>query len=700
MEINKSTKKTTFIFLVFTIILTFLFYYQTLFYGIKAYDELAIFKELHVPTCFNLSEIFELISKLGLKQHFESSNILYSNISSLRCDPFCAFLHIITQFIFQKNVFYYHLYGLTLHLINTAFIFLILNKVSVYFAGNINNRIRLFFILILTILWSTHPVNIESVLLATNANITLSYSLALFTFYLYLFIFLDEKKWGFFQRFCLFTIFLFALLIAEFHFMLPIILLSYSIAFRNKREESLKNNFQISLISVSPIIFASMIYIVLFLLSYTKVNIHNQISLNILLERVFWLSPQILFHFFKLLILPIKLSIDQTLLVHLADSLFSPYAIFCFGVILTLLILSIISLFNTKKRIPLFFLIFFPFLLSLLPYSQLLAPIYNLASERYLYLPSFLLILGVSVFIFKTLSQYNNKKITAACLIILVSIQLTYSIRGYIRTIDWKDNISLYTAAIKATENPLFKAYRYRGLIPQNKLLSQYPEREVDLTSQKLAVENLQKAISLYKDKIKNDNGNTPEIIKVYGLDSKTLLAKAVFILAQSDFSLNSNPKSALEIISPYINDLLTYDASAIAFYASLLYYNKMPYRAIEVLQNGYKVKPYSTRIILSLCDLTYIYTGDLKTIENYILIAFKYFPYDSYVTYALANTYRLMNNHEKYAYYSYIYGLRNHSLEALQTAKAEYLFLNNISMVEKVTNKIQFIEKELQKRV
>jgi hypothetical protein len=57
------------------------------------------------------------------------------------------------------------------------------------------------------------------------------------------------------------------------------------------------------------------------------------------------------------------------------------------------------------------------------------------------------------------------------------------------------------------------------------------------------------------------------------------------------------------------------------------------------------------------------------------------------------------MNNHERYAYFSYIYGLRNHSVEALKTAYNECLLLNNRNRAEKIMNKIAFIERELQKR-
>ena len=178
---NHLTTNTAF-FCILTLILVFIFYFHTLFYLPKVYDELAIFNETHVPVCFSLKEMLELISLLGLHQHFESSNTLYSNIVSLRCDPLCALLHLITQLLLQKNPFNYHLYSLSLHLINSALVFLIINKISLNFLTKAISSIKLPMISILTFLWATHPVNIESILLITNASLTLSYTFSFLTF--------------------------------------------------------------------------------------------------------------------------------------------------------------------------------------------------------------------------------------------------------------------------------------------------------------------------------------------------------------------------------------------------------------------------------------------------------------------------------------------------------------------------------------
>jgi len=175
------------LFLLLTIFSVFLFYFHTIFYGVKLFDEITPFKETYLPVCFSLSEMFELISKLGLHQHFEATNTLYSNIVSLRCNPFGNLLQLFIQFLFKKNVVNYHLYSLLLHLINTGFVFLIIKNIPGLFDIKSNsNKIILFFTSIMTLLWAFHPANIESVLLLTNANIALSYKFSFAVLYFYI----------------------------------------------------------------------------------------------------------------------------------------------------------------------------------------------------------------------------------------------------------------------------------------------------------------------------------------------------------------------------------------------------------------------------------------------------------------------------------------------------------------------------------
>src|SRR3989338_11534744 len=117
-------------FLLATMFAVFIFYFHTIFYAVKAFDEVTVFKEIHLPICYSFSEVFELISLLGPHHYFEASNTLYSSIISIRSNPVGDFLTLITQLICGRNPANYHLYSLILHLISCSGVLLILNKIS------------------------------------------------------------------------------------------------------------------------------------------------------------------------------------------------------------------------------------------------------------------------------------------------------------------------------------------------------------------------------------------------------------------------------------------------------------------------------------------------------------------------------------------------------------------------------------------
>jgi len=390
------------LFLLATLLIVFIFYFPTIFYGVKLFDEITPIAELYLPICFSFTEMFELISKLGLHQHFEATNTFYSNIVSLRCNPFGNLIQMFIQCLFKNNPANYHMYSLMLHLINTAFIFLILKDIAGLFHPNSNlNKMLLFLTSVLTLLWALHPGNIESVLLLTNANIVLSYTFSFSVLYFYINKLAQGNEGSilsFPSNVVLFLLFLGALFTAEFHFMLPVVILSYSLAYGNNLLKSLK--------ITSPLFIAAILFVLFFSISNTGINLKSQGSFQLIIERILWLAPQIYFHFFKLILFPLKLSIDQPLLVNLGKSLLDPYSLFCILFLLVILALSLISLLRSKKTFPFIYVIFIPAIISLSPFSQIFAPLYNMASERYLYLYLFIYIRD---FTFCLLYNFKNE---------------------------------------------------------------------------------------------------------------------------------------------------------------------------------------------------------------------------------------------------------------------------------------------------
>ena len=334
------------IYCLITLTIVFIFFLKTIFYPLKLYDEIAVINGINLPIPDSFKEMFKYISLSGLQQHFEASNTLYSSISSIRCNPVGAFIQLFIQTLFQKNTVLYHLYSLVLHLINTLLVFFIINKTWQTLGKGQTQGLPLQ--IIFTLLWALHPANVESVLLLSNANIVLSYTFCFISFLIYL-----ELKESIAKQILLFLSFLTALFIAEFHFIFPFILISFSICYTRSILTSLKNTFGLFL--------ADIFYIIAFLSSKTVLNISTQGSIDLILERIFWLSPQVIFHYLKLIFFPYKLSIDQSHLVVFGKTLFDPYAIFCFLIVVFLIIFAIRSLVKAKECSPVFFIMFFPF---------------------------------------------------------------------------------------------------------------------------------------------------------------------------------------------------------------------------------------------------------------------------------------------------------------------------------------------------
>src|SRR3989339_890043 len=127
IKMDKNQK--TILHIAVLLLVVFVFYLRSITYSVKLFDEITILKENYLPVCYSISEIIDLVKRLGLNQYYEATNPLYSNIISLRCNPFGTLHTLIIQFLFQKNFVFYHAYSLILHLINTALVFLILKKI-------------------------------------------------------------------------------------------------------------------------------------------------------------------------------------------------------------------------------------------------------------------------------------------------------------------------------------------------------------------------------------------------------------------------------------------------------------------------------------------------------------------------------------------------------------------------------------------
>ncbi len=675
--------KKDYIFCFITGMTVFLFFLHTLGYPWRHFDEQIIYNETILPIPRSFSAIFEYLTLFGLNNYFEASNPFYSTISNLRSDPFNFFLILFVSYFFQKSAFFYHLLSLILHIFNTCLLFLILNTV---FPSN-SNKTRLALISLLTLFWALNPLNIESILFATNWPALLTYFICFLIFYLS--IKKEASTGGLLQSTIIFVLFLVALFTCEHTITLPVVLFCY--LFGNKT--SLKTCIRKTL----PLFFATMPFIIYFLFSPTKnnlISIHPN-NLQLFCERIFWLSPQIFFHFIKLILFPLHLTIDQSALVKLSNTLFEPYSIFCFTFMFGLISFLIIAAVNLKQKLYFcFFILFIPFFLSLAPFLHIISPLYNLVSERYFYFPLFFLTIGLSHILFVLSNNASIKKIAGITTLTFL-IVTSFSCKAYFRTMDWKDSASLFMSALKESKSDLIKGLRMEML--GGVLYSYYGDSKSKETGKRFIEEGLyileNSLRNLELEKIKYQN-HLPRIIKFYGLDPRTIQAKTAYLLAFTKLGLGTSHEKAYELMKPHMEDFSIIDTQILDLYTGLLFSLQKIDDAETLLKHALE-KKLSPIILLPLSEIYKNKYKDLSTAENLLKKSFKYFPYDSSTLLSLKNFYLQIRRPYEYAFYSYLYGLRTHSKESLEESLKVYQSLYNQKMIDRINTQLQYVEEK-----
>jgi len=391
-------------------------------------------------------------------------------------------------------------------------------------------------------------------------------------------------------------------------------------------------------------------------------------------------------HHLKLILFPINLSIDQSSLVKIGKSIFEPYAIFSSITMYLCIAITMASFFSLRKKQIFFYLIaFIPFFLGLLPFLHLISPIYNLASERYLYFPLFLLIFGLSHLLF----SFKNLSSKPYMIIILVVILCTYSTRSCIRTFDWKSSYTLLQSAVNTAPNYIYKALREQMTAGSLKEIESNPSKEKVQKHIKKAIKYTTLALNeLNLEKIKCQ-GNLPKIINYYGLDPETLYLKTIFLSAYSQYELNNDANTAVKVFLPYIQDFKVIDTLMLNFFYKVLFLSKNIDEAEGILLKSFKQNRISPILFVALSDLYEYKYKNLNLTEKYLNQSRKYFPYNTVTLFGLKRLYQKLNNAELFAHYSYLYGLCSHDLNSLQEATVIYFALKRQDKAKHIINKL-----------
>lgn len=662
--------------LLLTLCIILLVYLPSIYRGWQFFDERLFYNEGLFPIPHSFTELLEIIKTYAFNYHIDSQNAFFSNIITVRASTTGAILNIIVSYLFKSNPIYYHILQISLHLINGALVWLIFYKLL---SSKKQNYI---FPSLITLVWALHPTNIEAVLLVTNWPSLLTYSFC-FGFFLHTITKLlnDNFKSHGSEFTVIFLLFLLSASISEYSYALPIVLFFTSLAFT----KSFINSLKLCL----PYFLGLLCFVLIYLFNPFSVFISSISHANMLIsyiERILWLAPQIFLHFLKLLFYPKDLSIYQTNLTTLADSYFHIYAIFALFVFLFILLAPILF-FICKQKNSSTFLIVYCFVFSLFPFLHIVSPTYCIIAERYCYFPVFALLFFIVVLASKLLEQKNPKKLFG---VILLSALVALTIRTTVRMKDWKDSFSLYHSATNCSQNNLYKGQIYSVL---GYYFNSTNKKDKATEYINLSIKYLKEALQELKAK---HTTKTPNILKVYGLDTNSLITTCAFSIAESKFIyLKEKPKDILGFYEPYIKNNLSYSGcSLLDLYAKLLNKTNQEERALSVLEFAREKYPFSSLITYTLSNL-YLKNKDVSKAEEVITKGYKYYPSYKRMLLRMIKLNELKEDLAELAKYEYLLGLRVHSKEAYQRAVQLYLSLKRTTEAKVILDKLLAIDKE-----
>ncbi|PJC81590.1 hypothetical protein CO007_03885 [Candidatus Roizmanbacteria bacterium CG_4_8_14_3_um_filter_36_10] len=412
--------------------------------------------------------------------------------------------------IFGPRPFFFHFFQLIFHIVTAVFIYYLFKR---FFKETLS--------LILALIFLVHPANVEAVSFASAMQEVLFTLTGLTGLYL----FISSKNLSIAKIFLSTVILLIALLMKETAIVFFVLVFCYLFLF--------KKNKQNVLINYSILIVILLMTYLLVRISGGNLYIHGQGLFPIM--RVSFITrlmniPLIIKYYLGMFFFPINLAIAQHWVIKLPS-----FINFFLPLILEVLLFLTAVIYSLKKKDKIFAFFFLWFLVGLLPHLQII-PLNMTVAERWLYFPMIGL-LGMMGSIIKISNiKYQISKILFSLAIIIISI---FSIRSFIRTLDWRNGLALFGHDIKKTSSfdlqnnfgtELFRVGRYDEAKKYFKISTELaPYWWVNWNNLGAIYErekNYQKAAEYYQKSINNGQyylayENLAKILVLHGKDQK-----------------------------------------------------------------------------------------------------------------------------------------------------------------------------------
>ena len=332
--------------------------------------------------------------------------------------PAISTVYSIIYNLFGPRPFFFHFFQLIFHIATAVLIYYLFRR---FFKETIS--------LILALIFLVHPANVEAVSFA-SAMQEVAFTLTGITG---LYLFVSSENLSITKVFSATLLLLIALLMKETAIVFFLLVFCYLILFKRKQTDILVNYS----------IFAVILLMIYFLFRLSGGNLYVQgqglfpimrVSLATRLINI----PMIILYYLGKFFFPLNLGIAQHWVIK------SPSFInFFLPLILEILLFLVAFIFFLKKKNKIFVLFLFWFLVGLTPHLQII-PLNMTVAERWLYFPMIGLLGMIGVVLSSPRRRGSRLLISLGMIIILL-----FSIRSFVRTLDWRSGPSLFSHDVK-----------------------------------------------------------------------------------------------------------------------------------------------------------------------------------------------------------------------------------------------------------
>ena len=363
-----------------------------------------------------------LMNKYAQPENFNANylKLVFTRINDIQYSPLNTLYYALIFKINKFDPYYFHIFNVILHVSNAVMIMLVSSKLLQIFEID-NYRIKA---IISAVIWSIHPINIEPVVWISGSKILLCTFFSLVSFHQFLIAFVGKEKNNLYYSALAFLVSLF---IKEQGMMTPfmfiLFLMAYKLRFRSTEIKTLLRSFPFYLITI-------LISITFCLFTVFKVN--DVSTINFTPIAIYPLYQRIILSFFCLrfylvnLIFPVRLHYHYPYPMHPNEMMPISYYIFPLVFIFFAVSFTIYSL--KSKNFPFIILCTGIFLIQLSLELQII-PMTRPAimADRYMYLPSFSMILLCShVIMDYALPKFNNEIFKRSFLFAVIFILIYY----------------------------------------------------------------------------------------------------------------------------------------------------------------------------------------------------------------------------------------------------------------------------------